>query len=117
MAHSKGHQGIFFTYFFDDRPPKTFLKLYHIIKLFFLQAIVNKYGRWRENSGLVENIVHLEAEDAGVTAMGSGIIYLAYQTQCALCEMGLVKPEPEACCQRNKIFVNMLFTSQVLNSI
>ena len=51
----KGPSGNFLIYFFDDRPPQTFLKLYHIIKLFFLQAIVNKYGRWRENSGLVEN--------------------------------------------------------------
>ena len=45
MAHTKGHQEIFKIYFFDDRPLKTFLKLYQIIKLFFLQAIVNKYGR------------------------------------------------------------------------
>lgn len=45
--------------FFDDGPPKTFLNSYHIINWFPLHAVVNKYGRWREHSGLVENIVHL----------------------------------------------------------
>lgn len=34
MAHAIGRRGIFF-FFFDDGPPKTFPKSYHIINRFF----------------------------------------------------------------------------------